>query len=83
MNEFTERVTALIRSVPRGWVTSYGTVAAAAGNPRAARQVARILHSCSGSRDLPWHRIVGAGGRIRLPEGNGREEQVSLLLGEA
>ncbi|KAA3641276.1 MAG: DNA methyltransferase, partial [Proteobacteria bacterium] len=44
----------------------YGQIAGLAGRPRAARQVARILHSCSGKYDLPWHRVINARGQISL-----------------
>ena len=51
-----------IRKIPKGKVATYGQVAAAAGFPGAARQVVRALRSFRG---LPWHRVVGAGGKIR------------------
>lgn len=57
------RILATIRKVPRGWVSTYGAIARAAGFPGAARQVVWTLHSSAG---LPWHRIVGAGGEIKL-----------------
>lgn len=47
-------------------MSTYGQIALMAGNPRAARQVARILHSMSSSYDLPWHRVVNAQGKIAL-----------------
>lgn len=68
MNEFTERVIHIIQSIPAGKVMTYGQVAAAAGNPRGARQVARILHSMSKKHELPWHRIINAQGGISTPE---------------
>ena len=37
-----------------------------AGNHRAARQVSRILHSCSKKYDLPWHRVINSQGLISL-----------------
>jgi methylated-DNA-protein-cysteine methyltransferase related protein len=82
MTDFTEKVIAVITSIPYGRVATYGNIAAAAGNPRGARQVARILHSCSSSYQLPWHRVVSSNGQISLPEGAGREEQASMLSGE-
>lgn len=63
-NCFTEKVCELIRAIPYGSVTTYGLVARAAGNPRGARQVARILHSCGESGDLPWHRVVNRHGLV-------------------
>jgi len=79
---FTERVIRVIRAVPRGRVATYGQVAALAGGPTGARQVARILHSLSGPKALPWHRIINAGGRISLPRGAGLEEQRKRLRSE-
>lgn len=61
---FTERVIEVVRSIPPGKVTTYGMVAQYAGNRMAARQVARILHSCSEKEALPWHRVVNREGRI-------------------
>ncbi|CCO23497.1 MGMT family protein [Maridesulfovibrio hydrothermalis] len=76
---FTARVIDITGSIPKGKVTTYGGVAAMAGNPRAARQVARILHTCSEKEDLPWHRVINQKGRISLKRGQGYEEQRGLL----
>lgn len=79
---FTERVKAVIKSIPRGRVATYGLVALQAGNHRAARQVVWVLHSSSGSDRLPWHRVVNARGRIALAPGAGFEEQRERLRRE-
>ena len=50
-----------------------------AGNIRAARQVVRILHTCSATEGLPWHRVVNREGRIALKPLRGYEEQRRLL----
>lgn len=65
---FTERVIAVIQSIPYGKVTTYGRVAKLAGSSTAARQVARILHSCSEKEGLPWHRVVNREGRIVISD---------------
>lgn len=65
-----------VRRVPRGKVATYGDVAYAAGYPGAARQVAWALHA--ESVGLPWHRIVGAGGRILLTGELGFEQRMHL-----
>jgi methylated-DNA-protein-cysteine methyltransferase-like protein len=57
------RITATIRKIPRGKVSTYGAVARAAGYPGAARQVVRVLRTSFG---LPWQRVLGAGGAIKL-----------------
>lgn len=52
----------LVRKIPRGRVATYGQIAALLGRPRAARAVGRALGGCPA--DLPWHRVVNAGGGI-------------------
>jgi len=63
-------------------VASYGQISHIAGSPRGARQVSRILHSCSAKYNLPWHRVIAGDGSISLPPGGGKEEQISLLEAE-
>lgn len=82
MNSFSETVKDIIRKIPAGRVCTYGIIAACAGNPGAARQVARILHSCSKNDGLPWHRVVNQKGRISLLPMAGFEEQKKLLQDE-
>ena len=79
---FTQKVKTLIRQIPAGKVASYGLIAALAGNPRAARQVAWILHSCSATDQLPWHRVVNRKGKISLKPFRGYEIQKQRLLQE-
>jgi methylated-DNA-protein-cysteine methyltransferase-like protein len=79
---FTRKVRALIRAVPRGRVASYGQIAALAGDPRQARQVAWILHASSEAEGLPWHRVLSARGCISLPAARGGREQARLLRAE-
>jgi methylated-DNA-protein-cysteine methyltransferase-like protein len=67
-----------IRNVPRGQVSTYGAIAKAAGYPRNARHVARVLRQVGG---LPWQRILGSGGRISL-RGEAALEQRFLLEAE-
>lgn len=80
--EFEERIKGRIRAIPRGKVATYGQIAALAGNPRGARQVARVLHSCSDQAGLPWHRVINSRGGISLPRRKGFEEQRRKLLAE-
>lgn len=71
------RVIACIRSLPRGKVASYGGIARAAGWPGAARQVVRILQQVHG---LPWHRVLGSGGAIKLRGENAAEQRFRLQM---
>jgi methylated-DNA-protein-cysteine methyltransferase-like protein len=80
--EFEQRIRERIRAIPRGMVATYGQIAALAGNPRGARQVAWVLHSCSDTAGLPWHRVINSRGGISLGRGRGFEEQRRLLVGE-
>jgi methylated-DNA-protein-cysteine methyltransferase-like protein len=82
MTDETFRIVTLIKVIPAGKVSSYRDIARAAGLPNGARQVVRVLHSLSQKHNLPWHRVIRADGRIGLPEGNGREEQIILLRNE-
>lgn len=61
---FPERVFQIVRAVPPGLVATYGQIASLAGFPRRARHVGQALAGCPS--DVPWQRIVGAGGSIRL-----------------
>lgn len=57
------RIVAAIRQIPRGMVSTYGAIAHAAGLPRGARQVAAAVRTELG---LPWQRVLGFGGEIKL-----------------
>ena len=79
MQHFTEQVIAVITRIPRGTVTTYGLIAAAAGNHCGARQVARLLHSSSDKFKLPWHRVVNVKGEISPRKSMGHITQKDLL----
>ena len=68
-------VRSLVRRIPKGRAATYGTVARAAvacGRPiGGARTVSWILASLKAGDDTPWHRVVGAGGVILLPDRRG------------
>ncbi len=64
-----------IRAIPRGKVSTYGGVARAAGLPGAARMVARVLQRGFG---LPWQRVLGAGGQIKLTGDSAMEQRFRL-----
>ena len=65
----------VIRRIPRGKVSTYGAVAEAAGYPRNARHVSKVLNQVPG---LPWQRVLGSGGRISLPGEYGLEQRFLL-----
>jgi methylated-DNA-protein-cysteine methyltransferase related protein len=57
----------VVCAIPRGHVATYGAVARAAGLPGRARQAGYALKVAPRSLNLPWHRVVAAGGRIAFP----------------
>jgi len=68
----------VIRQIPRGKVATYGQVAAAAGYPLYHRHVAQLLQREGAA--LPWHRVVGAGGAIKLKFEAGLEQRTRLEM---
>ena len=69
------RVLATVRRIPKGKVSTYGDVARASGYPGAARQVVWALRT---GKDVPWHRVLGAKGRILLTGEPGFEQRMRL-----
>ena len=67
-----------IRQIPKGKVATYGQVAAAAGFPLYHRHVAAMLRKSHGT--LPWQRVVGAGGEIKLKFEAGMEQRMRLEM---
>ena len=69
----------VILSIPAGKVSTYGRVAAAAGYPLYHRAVARLLRTDPPDH-LPWHRVLGAGGEIKLRDEAAQEQRARLKL---
>ncbi|NHO67560.1 MGMT family protein [Aestuariicella hydrocarbonica] len=82
MAPFSQAVVRLIRAIPVGAVSTYGDIATAAGSPRAARQVVRLLHALSAKHQLPWHRVINKSGQIALTNAAAFEVQKQKLLAE-
>ncbi len=61
---FKDKVIQIVRKIPSGRVTTYGTVATLAGLPRGARLVGGLLHFTSEENPLPWQRIINRHGFI-------------------
>ncbi len=69
----------VILSIPAGKVSTYGRVAAAAGYPLYHRAVARLLRT-DPPDNLPWHRVLGAGGEIKLRYEAEKEQRARLKM---
>ena len=62
---YFEDILRVVVKIPGGKVATYGEVARAAGYPGSARQVAWALRDAD-AKGMPWHRVLGSGGRILL-----------------
>ena len=63
-----EPIYRLVKRVPKGRVITYGQLARAARLRGGARAAGYAMAACPKGRGIPWHRVVGAGGRILLGE---------------
>lgn len=80
---FFERVYEAVKQIPEGKVATYGQIALAAGNPRAARQVGYALHVNPEPYVIPCHRVVNRYGRLAPAFAfGGMEVQADLLKRE-
>ncbi len=83
-NLFSERVVELALSIPKGRVTTYGRLArAAGGGAMASQSITSILWKAEqrGVKNIPYHRIVYADGRIWI-DPKRREERLALYKKE-
>ena len=69
-----------VAMIPRGQVATYGDVARLAGLPGRARQAGYALRITPPELELPWHRVVGAGGRIVFPKSSAQFREQSRRL---
>jgi methylated-DNA-protein-cysteine methyltransferase related protein len=67
-NPALQAIWEVVCRIPQGQVSTYGAVARAAGLPGRARQTGFALRVAPEEMHLPWHRVVGAGGRIVFPK---------------
>ncbi len=73
---FSDRVVTVALSIPKGKVMTYGQIAQkAGGGPMASRSVTGILGKAyhAGQKDIPFHRIVYADGRVWMSDVHAKE----------
>jgi methylated-DNA-protein-cysteine methyltransferase-like protein len=63
-----DHVYKVVKKIPRGRVTTYGEIARASHVRGAARAAGHAMAACPNRRGIPWHRVVGAGGRLLISE---------------
>ncbi|HZV60760.1 MAG TPA: MGMT family protein [Candidatus Eremiobacteraceae bacterium] len=63
-----EPVYRLVKQIPRGRVLSYGGVAKVLKLRGGARSAGRAMAACPSGKGIPWHRVVGADGKLLIRE---------------
>jgi methylated-DNA-protein-cysteine methyltransferase-like protein len=58
----------LVKQIPRGRVTTYGDLARSLRLRGGARAAGYAMAATPRGRGIPWHRVIGAGGRVTVPE---------------
>lgn len=76
--EFQQKVWRALRAIPYGETRTYGEIAAAVGNPKAARAVGMANHQNPVLIAGPCHRVIGADGSL-VGYGSGLDMKEALL----
>lgn len=80
---FSERVYEIVKTIPKGKVATYGQVARLAGRPGAGRAVGTVMSKNTDTKQIPCHRVVGAGGTLNgYAFGTGTDTKRSILESE-
>jgi len=82
LSELYDRFYAIVRTVPKGKVVTYGQVAKLAGFPRLARQVGYAMAALPEGSKVPWQRVINAQGRCSQADRGDRLEQIAILKQE-
>lgn len=62
--DFFERVYEIVRLIPAGRVTNYGSIAKALGTPKSSRMVGWAMNAAHDKNDIPAHRVVNRNGLL-------------------
>ena len=57
-----------VQRIPRGRVLTYGALAKALHLPGGARTAGRAMAASPSGKGIPWHRVLGANGKILIRE---------------
>jgi methylated-DNA-protein-cysteine methyltransferase-like protein len=64
-SSFFEKVWSVVRTIPKGHVTTYGAIAAFLGSTGSARMVGWALNACHNSEPpVPAHRVINRNGML-------------------
>ena len=72
------RILKATAAIPFGQVSTYGAVAAKAGNPKASRAAGRALNTNPIPIVVPCHRVIGASGKL-IGYAGGLDRKLTLL----
>jgi len=70
-----DKVYKLVKRIPRGRAVTYGQLAKMLRLPGGARTAGYAIAACPSGQGIPWHRVVGAGGKILTPEPYGSKQR--------
>jgi methylated-DNA-protein-cysteine methyltransferase-like protein len=73
-----DAVYGLVKKIPRGRVTTYGYLARKLRLRGGARVAGYAMAGCPSGQGIPWHRVVGAGGRLLISEPHGSMQRKLL-----
>lgn len=83
MKNHYEKIWHTISLIPLGRVATYGQIADLSGLPKRARLVSKALSLAAPELQLPWFRVIAAGGRIAIPKSSpGHRRQIEKLASE-
>lgn len=78
-----EKIYEVVKKIPKGYVATYGQVAAIAGNKRWARVVGYALHVNPDPEKIPCYRVVNKEGKVSEAFAfGGGNKQIELLKAE-
>ncbi len=78
---FADQVRAVVRSIPKGQMMTYGAVAKVAGYPGAARAVGVVMKN-NYDKTVPCHRVIRADGKLGEYNRGGSNTKRKLLKAE-
>lgn len=80
IDQARDLILSAVAAIPRGAVASYGVIGERAGLKRSARMVAKVLSQLPDGSEVPWFRVLRAGGRIAFAPGSDSFRRQRKLL---
>ena len=77
---FYQEIYELLKTIPKGKVTTYGDIAMALGRPRSSRVVGDALHVNPDPQNIPCYKVVNREGRLASSFAFGGDEAQKALL---